>query len=335
MNKLFHLEFGSTLYGTRTPDSDTDYKSIYMPTARQIVLGDYHRTINLGKKKKKGERNTKEDIDIEIFSVDQFLNLFAEGQTLALDVIFAPNERFVAKNPANWHIFKEIRDNKERLISKNVNAFIGYARKQAAKYGVKGTRMDALKMSMDAIGPLPPYDRLQEHQDVITDLLKASQELVNLEKTPLIEMEMKPNTQGVLNQPHLFICGRYIPMAIRVKDALEIVTKIYNEYGERSRKANLAGGVDFKALSHAVRVNSEGVELLKTGNITFPRPDAELLTKIKTGGFLFEQVSEMITSGVEELIEAEKTSTLQAHPDREWVKDFVYNTYLEEVKRNP
>src|ERR1019366_2128449 len=111
-----------------------------------------------------------------------------EGQTMALDMIFAPDNMFTAKNPSNWHIFKDIRDNKEKLISKNVNAFIGYARKQAAKYGVKGTRMDALRMSLDTIGPLPPYDRLHEHQDIIIELLKSSKELVNLEKTPLIEM---------------------------------------------------------------------------------------------------------------------------------------------------
>jgi hypothetical protein len=157
--------------------------------------------------------------------------------------------------------------------------------------------------------------------------------LVNLEKTPLIEMVMKPDPKGEMNQPHLKICGRFIPMAIRAKDALDIVSRIYAEYGSRSRKANIAGGVCFKALSHAVRVNSEGLELLRTGNITFPRPDAELLIKIKTEQLPFEQVSEMITSGLEELVEVEKTSTLRAKPDLEWIKDFVYHVYSDEVKR--
>lgn len=333
MNKLFELKFGSHLYGTATPKSDLDFKAVYLPNSRQIILNDYHKTVNMSRKKAHGERNSKDDIDIEIFSLDQFLKLFAEGQTMALDMIFAPDKMFTAKNPANWQYFQDIRDNKEKLISKNVNAFIGYARKQAAKYGVKGTRMDALRMSMDVFGMIPVYDRLYEHEEEIQTLLKTSKDLVNLEKTPLIELVMKPDTKGELNQPHLQICGRFIPMAIRAKDALDIVSRIYAEYGSRSRKANIAGGVDFKALSHAVRVNSEGLELLRTGNITFPRPDAELLIQIKTEQLPFEYVSELITSGLEELVEVEKTSTLRAEPDRDWAQDFLYDVYSNEVKR--
>ena len=33
------MKFGSHLYGTNTTDSDTDYKGVYMPTKRQILLG--------------------------------------------------------------------------------------------------------------------------------------------------------------------------------------------------------------------------------------------------------------------------------------------------------
>jgi hypothetical protein len=193
--------------------------------------------------------------------------------------------------------------------------------------------MDALKMAIGSLETFPPYDRLRDHEKGILDLIYHTQSLVNLEKTPLIEMVMKPDPKGEMNQPHLKICGRFIPMAIRAKDALDIVSRIYAEYGSRSRKANIAGGVCFKALSHAVRVNSEGLELLRTGNITFPRPDAELLIKIKTEQLPFEQVSEMITSGLEELVEVEKTSTLRAKPDLEWIKDFVYHVYSDEVKR--
>jgi hypothetical protein len=33
-------------------------------------------------------------------------------------------------------------------------------------------------------------------------------------------------------------------------------------------------GVDWKALSHAVRVGTQALELLKTGHVTFPLPNA-------------------------------------------------------------
>lgn len=39
MNKIVELEFGSHLYGTSTPNSDRDYKAIYIPEAIDILLG--------------------------------------------------------------------------------------------------------------------------------------------------------------------------------------------------------------------------------------------------------------------------------------------------------
>lgn len=38
MNKILEMKFGSHLYGTNTPNSDLDYKAIYLPTAREIIL---------------------------------------------------------------------------------------------------------------------------------------------------------------------------------------------------------------------------------------------------------------------------------------------------------
>jgi len=39
-------KFGSTLYGTDTPESDVDYKGIYLPTKRQVILQDFKKTLN-------------------------------------------------------------------------------------------------------------------------------------------------------------------------------------------------------------------------------------------------------------------------------------------------
>src|SRR5271165_2458866 len=91
MNKILTIMFGSTLYGTSTPDSDLDYKSIYLPTSEQIILHNYPKTIHLGRNKKEKERNTKDDIDTEIFSLDRYLELLMEGQTVALDMLFSPD----------------------------------------------------------------------------------------------------------------------------------------------------------------------------------------------------------------------------------------------------
>ena len=48
--------FGSHLYGTDTPESDTDYKGIFMPTKEMVLLGKIPKSINNNKKKAEGQK---------------------------------------------------------------------------------------------------------------------------------------------------------------------------------------------------------------------------------------------------------------------------------------
>ena len=45
---IVRMEFGSKLYGTSTPESDTDYKFIYLPSVYQLVTGEYPEVITNG-----------------------------------------------------------------------------------------------------------------------------------------------------------------------------------------------------------------------------------------------------------------------------------------------
>jgi RNA repair pathway DNA polymerase beta family len=331
MNKILELKFGSHLYGTSTPESDLDFKAIYLPTAREIVLGSYKKTINTSRKKKPCERNTKDDIDVEVISLDRFLELLCEGQTIALDILFHP-EFCVVDDIWDQQIFQAIFDNKERLLTRNVNAFVGYARQQAAKYGIKGSRMDALKRAMELLDQLPLYDKLVDHAPKLAALVVATQELVSLEKYPLVEIIDIQGPKAGLMEPHLHVCGRKIPFHARVKTAKETYGKILANYGQRATKAHLEGGVDWKALSHAVRVNAEAMELLQTGKITFPCPNREFLLQIKTGQLPYEEVAGMIEQGLADLTAAHAVSKLRDEPDYDWVKDLTYRVYSEIVK---
>ncbi|QQV91959.1 hypothetical protein vBKpMFBKp34_100 [Klebsiella phage vB_KpM_FBKp34] len=54
--------FGSHLYGLNTPNSDTDYKGIFIPDAKDILLGKAPKTIQ-SSTGDKHSKNTKDDID--------------------------------------------------------------------------------------------------------------------------------------------------------------------------------------------------------------------------------------------------------------------------------
>ena len=333
MNKIFELRFGSNLYGTNGPNSDLDIKSIYIPTAREIVLGNYKKTINTSRPKAICERNNKDDIDLEVVSLCRYLELLTEGQTMALDMLFAaPHIMHTYINPKLWHIWQHIYVNKEKLLSKDVTAFIGYSRTQAAKYGIKGSRMEALKQTLDLLNTFHIHTRLGDYEPHIIKLVEDNVKVVSFEKEPLIQIVQLLGANKVNLVPHLQVCNRKLPFGADIKFCKMVLQKIFDEYGSRAHKAHLDGGKDYKALSHAVRVNSEGLELLETGHITFPRPDAELLKKIKNKELPFEEIGEIIEQGLVDLVEAQKNSKLRDKPDLEWRDQFLFEVYSEVVK---
>ncbi|CAM6004845.1 unnamed protein product [Sphagnum balticum] len=335
MNKILEFKFGSHLYGTNTPESDLDFKAIYLPDARDIVLGRVKGTIAKSRPKAECERNTKDDVDMEIFSLCRYLELLMEGQTVALDILFA--NTLTNYTPQGVEIMARIYQNRDKLLTRNVNAFVGYARQQAAKYGIKGSRMDSLKRTKERLDFILSggnrYTKLADDwvTEEIQRLVKESSELVSLEKTPLIEIVMLKGPKGAFDAPHLRVNGRSIPFHATAQYAAEIVGKMLEGYGQRAHKAHLAGGVDWKALSHAVRVNSEALELMATSQITFPRPDKDLLLKIKKGEMPYDQVAELIEEGLAKLYTAHETCTLREKPDKEWADNLIEEIYTEIV----
>lgn len=331
MNKLFELKFGSHLYATNTENSDLDLKSIYIPEAKEIVLNTYKKTISTQRPKALNERNIKDDVDIEIFSLDRYLKLLSEGQTVALDMLFAPDNMFTWKKIGD-PIFQHIRDNKEKLICKDLAAFIGYAKQQAAKYGLKGFRVAALRDTLEFLEKLPTHSKLKEAGSFMHFVyyIGGLGEPLGL-KNEYISLEYKTSPNNI-SEEYLKVCDKYYCTKATVKTIKEQIQKRFDQYGARALKAELNEGVDWKALSHAVRVNSQGIELLNTGHITFPRPDRELLIKIKTGQMEYNEVADIIVEGLEILKGYQANSSLREKPDLDWMNDFVYDVYSKVVK---
>ena len=78
------------------------------------------------------------------------------------------------------------------------------------------------------------------------------------------------------------ICGRILQSTARIDYSLETLTSFHDRYGERSKLAEINEGIDWKAISHAIRAAGQLIELFKDGIITFPRPNADWLIAIKS-----------------------------------------------------
>jgi len=109
---------------------------------------------------------------------------------------------------------------------------------------------------------------------------------------------------------HIRCCDRAMPMTASIGEAIKVYMKVWDNCSERARAAMSNEGIDWKAMSHAVRVARQAIELLDTGQITFPRPDAAELLAIKMGQLPYAEVSHLLESLVEEVQVASLRSVL-------------------------
>ncbi len=315
-NLLVKMQFGSQVYGTSVPTSDVDYKSVSIPDPKSILLQSAYRATHDQSKLDPTAKNTAGDIDIEDFSLHHFMKLLMEGQTVTIDMLFVPSEFYKTVTP-NWEF---IVANRDSFISSKTEAFIDYCRTQANKYGIKGSRMSSAKNAVDLLKKLPYNHRLEQHKPAL-DLLVADNEFIEWEHIT------NPSSKAII--PHFSVCGRKVPLTIRVDKALETYNLLYENYGLRARQAMNNEGIDWKATMHAVRIIQQAKELRATKFITFPRPNAHELLEIRQGKWHFDRVRELIENGVYEL---DSTPTiLEAAPDKELAEDIVLSIYASTV----
>ncbi len=309
MNIVFRTLFGSRLYGTALPDSDHDYKGIYLPTAEQILLGE-------------GPYHVKLAAEDDVYTLKRYLELLAEGQAVALDMYFSP--------PAAWKqldpIFYDVQKIGPKLINRNVAASVGYARAQASKYSVRGTRITALETVLDILRKHPkPGDQLQ-------DALFAGGFAVATLPAELAEHVRVVGGEGLPAQTFLEVCGRKIALNCKVSLAIDCWGGLLAEYGERAREAADAKGADLKALYHAERIIGQTLELLLTGNITLPRPTpvANHLLQIRRGEIEPAAIFDSIERGFESIAAAQKDcNVLPTEPDTEAARELVMQIHRE------
>lgn len=318
LDYIVRIKFGSHLYGTDTPESDLDYKSVYLPSRREILLQRVQDSIGARKDKIPGQKNLPGDIDNEAYSLQRYLELLAEGQTVAVDMLFAP------KPELSSYLWTHIQFYKDRLLTKRSAAFVGYCRQQANKYGIKGSRVAAAKRAMEMFceqrDRLGTGAKVQEVEDLMVGILD--------EHTRLVEKE---TTAGKI-ETYFECCNRMVGFKNTLKEAAAIYSRIYEEYGDRARRAQSNVGIDWKALSHAVRVGGEALELLRTGWITFPLPNAAHVLEIKQGKIPYAAVAEEIEGLLVEVEEAAGKSILRETADREFIDEVVLEAYGEKVK---
>jgi len=314
-NVIMLTKFGSHLYGTDTPESDTDYKGIFMPTAEQILLGKIPKTINFDSNPG-SEKNGADDIDCELYSFHYFMELACKGEMIAIDMLHANMDNIIQTT----ELWEDIFAMRRMFYTTDMRAFVGYARKQAAKYGLKGSRLNSAECMINFLKQFDPDARMQA-----------------VWKELPIDDNMKhvPN-EGVAPKLQMFnFCGKMMQATNKIGYSLEMVEKFYDAYGHRAIAAKNNEGVDWKAMSHALRAGCQIKEIFQTSDLTFPLQDAVLLRQIKQGEFDFEFVINKVEVMLDDIEHLSVKSNLPQHVDRTAVNEFIKtNTFKHLSKEN-
>jgi predicted nucleotidyltransferase len=345
---LFKHLAGSFLYGTNSESSDKDYKGVFLPDLNDLILGKApkHYTSSTGAH---WERNTADDIDETYYSLHYFLELAAKGDTNAIDMLFAyTNEDAVIYIDP---IFQEIIDNLDKILTKNVNAYLGYCIGQAKKYSIKGDKLknyNAFKSFCDK------YYLEKDTNGASITLLEALEFEFNTHEFPKLISNCIPEPGAERNKiafgetakfnfgdhcymetamnKESFITISDVKFQINdtVKTAYKKVEKVISSYGKRAEATANDNGVDWKAISHCVRVLYQVEELLTTNKITFPLVNADFVKSIKynTANMSYDEVMKLIEEKINRINNRLlPNSTLREKADYKWIEQFILKCY--------
>jgi hypothetical protein len=306
MSILLKTLYGSSLYGTRTSESDTDYRGIYLSPLNDCLLNRIKDTVT---------DPTEEDT--QLFSLQYYLALAAQGQSIAIELLAAPDSAIVATSPT-WEY---LRANRKRFFTRNMHSFLGYAKSMSGKYSSRIDRLNETEIILSFLRKYSTgggWDRPYRFNDGkrLTDVWGELPESPNAVKT-INERNMNEDKRIYV------VCGRELQATVTIGHAYTIVKSVYDSYGERVRKAK-DGNLDFKALAHAYRVAYQALEIVMTGDLIYPLCRADYLRDMRLGRFDF--IKEGLDAKLDDLI-----NEVQAKMDASDLPDKVDGAWLDNV----
>lgn len=300
---LFTSPFGSHLYGTSGPTSDIDLKVVCLPSLDHLLL---NKQLTNRKVKPGGDHQklAPGDTEIEYLPLQVFLDDYFNGQTYAMEVAFAALQ---GKTDINPHNLAWVKDLVENFTTRNIDKMVGYAVAQSRTYGLKTQRYTAMREVVEAIES--SESKLEEGLE--TRIKDTPDLLCHLQSMDHVNMTMIENSMGgSALAPAIEVCGKKFPLTNQWGTMLRSLRKSLLTYGERVKKFD-GEGVDWKALSHAIRITEQVVELSRCGFMKFPRPNAGFLKAVKEGRIPLDDATDYLTQCFNEVDLAVEKSVLR------------------------
>ncbi len=236
-------------------------------------------------------------------------------------MLFAPDAFMLAPPDPLW---REVQAIGPALLTRRAGMFARYARRQADQYGVKGERAAAARQALAVLTQAE-------------DLRGTQARLASLDRADRPRRQHSARRAGGRDRPgepdRAASRGQRSQSAVLRHDSCgpHHAGTLVASYGDRTAEAERHDGVDWKALSHAVRVGREAIELFTTGRLQFPLACAPHLLAIKLGQVPHSAVIAEIEAMLAEVERAAAMSTLPDEPDVIAAETLVCRAYRAQV----
>lgn len=244
-------------------------------------------------------------VETEYVPFQTFVRDFVRGQTYAVEVAYAvlamgPS----APDPVSVFEYELLVQLVEQFGNADVYSMVGFAMKQTFDYVKRGERLN------EALAVQKVLRELSDGQSPdlrLDDNWSPSEKYfdVVVRHTGLATGTTVNNNKAMRT---LELNGRQYLETTRFDHLLEQLNKLVKSYGDRTNAASTQK-VDYKSLSHAVRVYQQALELLDTGKLSFPRPNVDQLLAVKQGRMDLEDVKALLVQLDAEVQEKLVTST--------------------------
>lgn len=308
---IFKTIVGSQAYGTATPESDVDYKGVYVQD-KELLLGfGYKEQVDKGK-------------DECYYEVKRFIELLQSANPTVLEMLFMPQDCIEIIDP----MYQLLIDNRHLFLTKKCRfSFGGYAVAQIQKAKGLNKKMNWEGKKIERKTPLDFCYVYYEHKSVpVKKWLKEkgyNQSLIGLTSLPhfrymynmfydhvkdmqndnpkfeqnggfkfkgIVQDEQESNDISLSEVSEWY--KTFEGLLYFNKDEYSIHCKEYKSYKEWLDKRNTQRYIDVKGhnqqidgknLLHCRRLLDMALEIAETGTITVRRPNASELLKIRKG----------------------------------------------------
>ncbi len=325
---------GSRSYGTNLPESDIDYKGVFILPFENFLSGNYI------------EQVSDETNDVTYYEIGRFLQLLKTNNPTILELVSTPEDCLIYKDP----IFDLILNKKEKFITKLCKmSFGGYAVEQIKKArGLNKKIVNPIEITRKSVLDFC-YVQKNQGSVPIKEYLKnlgLNQEDFGLSSIPHMKYTygayyLPGNSKGIIQDEEKSndISLSSIPKDIEPnfvlqfnRDSYSIYCRDFREYQDWIKKRNPkrysdnikdGRGFDSKNLMHCHRLLDMSIEIGNGEGIQVRRKNFDYLLDIRAGKYDYDELVKSAEEKIKIMNETYDNSDLPENIDENFIDELV------------